>query len=93
MVYVETNTFSNYDTGIVYSGIESYYGSRNVLRNNTLTFCQFDQHGTADSVGARWWECTITTSLSLLVSNSVAVLLSAMDRDYVGKYCHLQRLS
>ena len=56
MVYVETNTFSNYDTGIVCSGIESYYGSRNVLRNNTLNFCQFDQHGTADSVGARWWE-------------------------------------
>ena len=56
MVYLEDNTFSTPDPTYICSGIESYYGSRNVLRHNTLSFCQIDQHGTAGSIGARWWE-------------------------------------
>ena len=56
MVVIEDNTFATSDNTFICSGIESYYGSRNALRHNTFNFCQIDQHGTAGSVGARWWE-------------------------------------
>jgi hypothetical protein len=56
MVYLENNNFGNYDSTYICSGIESYYGARTVLRYNTFSFCQIDQHGTSGEVGARWWE-------------------------------------
>jgi hypothetical protein len=56
MVFVEDNTFDNFNTTYINSGIESYYGARTVLRHNTFIFTQVDQHGTAGMVGTRWWE-------------------------------------
>ena len=43
-----------YDYGT--TAIQSYYGARTVFRYNFLWMVQTDQHGTAGSVGARWWE-------------------------------------
>jgi hypothetical protein len=56
MVFVEDNTLTCLDPTFICSGIESYYGARNVLRHNEFVFTQIDQHGTAGAVGARWWE-------------------------------------
>jgi hypothetical protein len=56
MVFVEDNTFNDVSTGVINSGIESYYGARTVLRHNIFNFTQIDQHGTPGNVGARWWE-------------------------------------
>lgn len=57
-VYVEDNTFTQPsltgDHGA--SAIQSYDGARTVIRYNTFTRQQIDQHGTAGMVGARWWE-------------------------------------
>lgn len=59
-LYIEDCTFSKYDLTDPYywgtSAIQSYYGSRTVVRYSTLNYCQIDQHGTAGAVGARWWE-------------------------------------
>lgn len=56
MVFVEDNTITNTGTSFLCSAVQSYYGARTVIRHNTLSFCQVDQHGTAGNVGARWWE-------------------------------------
>jgi len=56
MVFIEDNTFTNSASGTICSGIQSYYGARTVVRHNIFNFCQVDQHGTAGSIGARWWE-------------------------------------
>lgn len=59
MVFIEDNTFSNYSTTIINSGIESFYGARTVLRHNTFNYTQIDQHGSSGSTtnaGSRWWE-------------------------------------
>ncbi len=63
-LYIEGNIFRNYQPKVqgafsYDSGsccLQSYYGARTVLRNNLLIFCQTDQHGTTNSIGARWWE-------------------------------------
>lgn len=59
-LYIEDCTFSKYDLTTPYfwgtSGIQSYYGSRTVVRRSTFNYCQVDQHGTAGAIGARWWE-------------------------------------
>lgn len=58
-VYIEDNTFVNKLTsGLFYGGsaFQSYDGARTVARYNFCSYCQFDQHGTAGMVGARWWE-------------------------------------
>ena len=54
MIFLENNTFSCSGSTIA-SAIESYYGSRTVLRYNTFTNAQIDQHG-GGGIGARWWE-------------------------------------
>jgi len=72
MVYIETNTFSYPASGspaYAYGtmAIESYYGSQNVFRYNTLNMCGLDQHGTPGNVWARWWEIydnTFTTNVA-----------------------------
>ena len=56
MLFVEDNTLATNEPTYICSGIESYYGARTVLRHNTFSFCQIDQHGTPGAVGARWWE-------------------------------------
>jgi hypothetical protein len=56
MVFIEDNTFGNFSTNTICSGLESYYGARTVIRHNTFNYCQIDQHGTAGAIGARWWE-------------------------------------
>jgi len=56
MVFVEDNTFDNYDTTYICSGVQSYYGARTVVRHNALKFCQVDQHGTSGMIWTRWWE-------------------------------------
>lgn len=58
-VYVEDNTFVNKLTSGNFLGgsaFQSYDGARTVARHNYCSYCQFDQHGTAGMVGARWWE-------------------------------------
>jgi hypothetical protein len=55
-LYIETNTFNNSDPTFICSITEGYYGSRTVVRYNTMNFCQVDQHGTSGAVGARWFE-------------------------------------
>jgi hypothetical protein len=56
MIFIEDNTFNNTNATYISSAIQSYYGARTVVRHNTLTRCQIDQHGTGGMVGARWWE-------------------------------------
>jgi hypothetical protein len=59
-VYIENCTFSKdplQDTCFnATSAIESFYGSRTVMRYCVLNACQIDQHGTQGMIGARWWE-------------------------------------
>lgn len=60
-VYIEDNTFTKNDIGNpAYfwgtSAVQSFYGGRTVMRFNTNTMAQFDQHGTIGAVGTRWWE-------------------------------------
>jgi len=64
-VYLEDNTFTNNDPGLLTenpayfwgnSAIQSYYGSRTVVRHNKMIMSQIDQHGTPGMIGARWWE-------------------------------------
>lgn len=59
-LYIEDCVISKYDQTDPYfwgtSALQSYYGSRTVIRYCTLNYCQIDQHGTPGSVGARWWE-------------------------------------
>jgi hypothetical protein len=60
MVVIEDCTFSknpyidDYFWGTAI--LESYYGARTVLRHCKLNYCDIDQHGTAGSIGARWFE-------------------------------------
>ena len=59
-LYVEDCVFSKNPYQDQYfwgtSALQGYYGSRTVFRHNTMNYCQIDQHGTAGSVGARWFE-------------------------------------
>ena len=60
-VYIEDNRFYNAVSGnpaYFYGGsaVQNYYGARTVFRHNFCQMCQFDAHGTAGMVGARWWE-------------------------------------
>lgn len=59
-VYIENCTFTKDPLKDSYfwgtSAIESYYGSRTVIRYSIAKGCQFDQHGTAGMIGARWFE-------------------------------------
>jgi hypothetical protein len=59
MVFIEDNTFDNFSTTVVNSGLEAYYGARTVARHNTLIYTQLDEHGTSGSTtnaSARWYE-------------------------------------
>jgi hypothetical protein len=59
-LYIEDCTFTKNPQADQYfwgtSAIESYYGSRTVIRYCTFNYCQIDQHGNTGLVGARWWE-------------------------------------
>lgn len=59
-LYVENCTFSKNPLEDAYfwgtSGLQGYYGSRTVMRHCKLNAAHIDQHGTAGSVGARWFE-------------------------------------
>lgn len=58
MVFIEANT-SNCTScsGQAYNNlVQSYYGARTVVRDNTINYGQVDQHGTAGMVWSRWWE-------------------------------------
>jgi hypothetical protein len=55
-LYIEDNVMTQASGQPNCSWIQSYYGARTVIRNNTFTFSCIDQHGTAGNVGARWWE-------------------------------------
>jgi len=54
MIFIEDNTFSD-SGGAGASALQSYYGARTVIRHNTFTNMQLDQHGSG-GIGARWWE-------------------------------------
>jgi hypothetical protein len=56
MVFVEDNTFDCDNTVFFCSAVQAYYGARTVVRHNTMTFSQVDQHGTCGQIWARWWE-------------------------------------
>jgi hypothetical protein len=59
-VYIEDCTFSKSRLADKYfwgtSALQSYYGSRTVMRYCVLNACQIDQHGTPGMIGARWFE-------------------------------------
>jgi len=60
-VYIEDNEFYNAvsgDPAYFYGGsaVQNYYGARTVFRYNFCQMTQFDAHGTAGMIGARWWE-------------------------------------
>lgn len=56
-LYVEDSTFTNRISGGYQGGKTlSAYGARIVYRFNTLNCMVIDVHGTAGSVGGRWWE-------------------------------------
>lgn len=59
-LYIEDCTFSKSPLADKYfwgtSALQSYYGSRTVMRHCVLKACQIDQHGTRGMIGARWWE-------------------------------------
>jgi hypothetical protein len=59
-VYIENCTFTKDPLKDSYfwgtSAIESFYGARTVIRYSIAKGCQFDQHGTAGMIGARWFE-------------------------------------
>jgi hypothetical protein len=80
MLFVEDNQFENTEvTGnpaYFYgaSAIQSYYGARTVVRYNTMTMCQVDQHGTAGNIGARWWE---------IYNNTFVVVANGNQSDYM----------
>jgi hypothetical protein len=50
---MEDNTFTASSNT---AWIQSYYGAATVLRFNTLTDVQYDNHGTGGARGGRWWE-------------------------------------
>lgn len=57
-VYVEDSEFY-WDSGSAssaHAAMQNYYGSRTVIRHNHIENSLLDQHGTAGSVGGRWWE-------------------------------------
>jgi hypothetical protein len=54
MVYIDTNTFNNSDTGALCSAEESYNDAQFVFRYNTLYGCQNDVHDGGN--GGRWGE-------------------------------------
>jgi hypothetical protein len=57
MLFIEDNTFSSPCSGGGQAVIEAYYGARTVFRYNSLyNEVYVDEHGTAGSVGARWYE-------------------------------------
>ena len=52
-LYIENNTV----LGAQYSNlIQSYYGARTIIRNNTFIGPQVDYHGDHTPYSARWWE-------------------------------------
>jgi hypothetical protein len=59
-LYIEDCTFSKNPLADKYfwgtSALQSYYGSRTVMRHCVLNACQIDQHGNPGMIGARWWE-------------------------------------
>lgn len=56
-LYVEDSTFTNRITGAFQGGKTlSAYGAKTVYRFNVLNCMQLDVHGTAGSVGGRYWE-------------------------------------
>jgi hypothetical protein len=59
-LYIEDCTFSKNPLADKYfwgtSAVQSYFGSRTVMRNCVLNACQIDQHGTEGMIGARWFE-------------------------------------
>lgn len=62
-LYVEDSTFTNSISGGYQGGKTlSAYGARIVYRFNTLNCMVIDVHGTAGSVGGRWWELYHNTS-------------------------------
>ena len=56
MLFIEDNTFTQNGGGTVSHIVESYNGARTVIRHNTLTMTDIDQHGTCGFIYARWWE-------------------------------------
>jgi hypothetical protein len=54
MIFVEDSTFTE-SGAVVASALQSYYGARTVVRHNTFSNAQIDQHG-GGGIGARWWE-------------------------------------
>lgn len=56
-LYIEDNTFTNSRTPYFTGGkTAAFYGAKTVHRFNHIYSAEIDQHGTAGSVGARWWE-------------------------------------
>ena len=79
MLYIEDNVFTfNASGNPAYfygtSALQSYYGSRNVVRYNTCNMCQFDQHGTCGQIYARWWEFYENTFNEVPNANQYAFL-------------------
>ncbi len=56
LFYVEDSTFTSASSQGGVAWIQGYYGARVVFRHNVFDFVSIDMHGTAGSVGARWWE-------------------------------------
>jgi hypothetical protein len=56
IVFLEDNTFTNTNSTYIASAIQEYYGARYVARHNTVTWAQFDVHGTSGMVNGRWFE-------------------------------------
>lgn len=54
--YIEDCSFvqPNSNSGVAW--IQGYYGCRIGIRSNYFDFVSVDMHGTADQIGARWWE-------------------------------------
>jgi hypothetical protein len=79
-LYIEDNTFTNITSGNpAYfwggSAVQGYYGSRTVIRYNTMNMAQIDMHGTAGMTGARWWE---------IYENTFNVVQNGNQDKYIG---------
>jgi hypothetical protein len=96
MIFIEDNTFIC-TSSVLASALQSYYGARTVIRHNTFTNAQIDQHGTSGMIGARWWEVynnSIDSNICLRAGSGVVfsntngpqVLMVEEDSGYPALY-------